>query len=119
MRVKLDILQTEVNQMVRQVKAWQAKKRAQVIDLIEETTKAIADEAKRRVRVESGNLKKKIRAVLTAVAEELSGHVVADDFYAKFIELGTAHARAHPFMLPAYEVHITPFLIKLRAILSS
>jgi HK97 gp10 family phage protein len=119
MNITLDIPNQAVNDMLRQVRFYQARKRAQLVDLIEETTNAIADDAAGRVPVESGNLKKKIRAVLEAVNDELAGHVVADDFYAKFVELGTSAARAHPFMLPAYEAHMPGFLIKLKAIFRS
>lgn len=119
MRVTLDIPQAEVNKMMRQVRAWQAHKRAQIIDLIEETTRAIAKDAKARAPESSGTLKKKIRALLKHVASDLSGHVVADVFYAKFVELGTQKAAAHPYMLPAYEAAIPEFLSKLRAILAS
>ena len=118
MRVTLDIPQAEVNKMVRQVRAWQAMKRAEIIDLIEETARAVAADAKNRAPVESGDLKKKIRSILTDVASHLAAHVVADVFYAKFIELGTSTARAHPFMLPAYEAHVHGFLLKLRTLLS-
>lgn len=119
MRIDLDIPQADVNAMLRKVRAWQVRKRVQIIDLIEDTVKKIEADATSRVPVQSGNLKKKIRIVLSDVANELTGYVVADDFYAKFIELGTSTAQAHPFMLPAYETAIRGFLLKLRAILSS
>lgn len=119
MKVQLDIDQSEITRMLRQIRVWQAKKRAQIIDLIEDTAKAIQEDAQSRVPAQSGKLKKRIRVLLRHVADELGGFVVADEFYANFIELGTAHARAHPFMLPAFEVHIQGFLLKLRKILSS
>lgn len=119
MRIDLDIPNTEINKMVRQVRLWQAKKRVQIIDLIEETANAIAEDAKSRAPVDTGDLEKEIKVLITNVAEELGANVVADVYYARFVELGESFAPAHPFMLPAYEAHIPRFIIKLRAILSS
>ena len=105
--------------MLRQVKAWQAEKRAAIIDLIERTAKAVESDAERGVPVREGELKSKIRIILTAVARELSAVVIADVFYAKFVELGTARAAAHPFMLPAFEANVVSFINDLLRILRS
>lgn len=117
MNVSIDIPQAEVNRLLKSVRAWQVRKRAEILALIEETTEAIAAETETRVPVQSGNLKKKIRTALRDVAAQLSGFVVVDDFYAKFVELGTSAAAAHPFIMPAYEIHITQFITKLYGIL--
>lgn len=119
MRMTVDIPQSEVNKMIRQVRIWQIRKRTQIMDLVRDTAKEIAANTQKAAPEDSGDLKKNIKTLLRDLADELSGFVVADKFYAKFIELGTQKARAHPFMLPAYESAVADFLIKLRRIIQS
>ena len=56
-------------------------------------------------RVQGGRLKKSIK--VSTQRQKRSGEaiaaVVSDVFYAKFVEFGTAHASANPFMRPAMD----------------
>lgn len=119
MRITVDIPQSEAARLIRQVKAWQVRKRVQIMDLIEATAEEVAKGTRNAAPEDSGDLKKSVKTMLRDLADELSGYVVADKFYAKFIELGTQKAKAHPFMLPAYEAAVADFLVKLRRIVMS
>lgn len=74
--------------------------------------KIVADEAKLKVPVDSGDLKKsiKVRAGKRAGRGKIRRTVVTgkgffkgQEFYGGFVEFGTRKMRARPFMRPAYE----------------
>lgn len=122
MRVTLDIPQAEINRMVHQVRAWQVRKRLEIIKLIEETSEKVMRDAKELAPTDSGDLEKSIRTNLSMLADELAGEVIAGGtkkvFYAWFVENGTEKAAAQPFLLPAYEAHVQDFIAGLKRILS-
>jgi HK97 gp10 family phage protein len=119
-KVTATIKQEEVDGLIRQVKAWEVRKNAEIRELIERTAKDIADTAKSLAPVESGKLHKSIKVRLDKATSELGAYVVADVFYARFVELGEApHGKSQPFLHPAYEAHIHQYVAELKKIISS
>lgn len=79
----------------------------------------IAELAKQRVHVDSGDLRDAIH-VERAGAGEYS--VVAGDekvFYGHLEEFGTSHSPPHPFLIPAAEAGMAPTVAKVTAALRS
>ena len=82
-----------------------------VVGAVRAGAKAISDEAKQRVPVDSGALKKSIGVtkrrskdksiVWFSVSPRKGGK--NDGWYGHLVEFGTAHSVAHPFVRPAYE----------------
>lgn len=122
MRVTLDIPQSEINRMAQQVRAWQVRKRAEIIALIEETADKVMESAKALAPEKSGDLKRSIRTNLSMLADELAGEVIAGGtkkvYYQSMVEHGTEKMAAKPYMLPAYEAHVQDFIKGLKRILS-
>ena len=75
--------------------------------------RVIAKEAKQRVPVDSGKVKKNIRTANlkpkqpgiqeTAVGVRVKGKTADSAFYWRFLEFGTAKMEAKPFFRPAFE----------------
>jgi HK97 gp10 family phage protein len=59
----------------------------------------IMDEAKDKVPVRTGNLQRSIHVE----NDENASHVIADADYALFVELGTRHQAANPYLVPALQ----------------
>lgn len=118
MRIKLNISSAEITRMLRKAQLYQRRKHSEIEKLIEDTANSVAVDAKSRVSVRSGITRDSIKVLLQDLAREMTAYVVADEFWARFLEVGTSKARAHPFMLPAAEAHLPRFLIRLRQILS-
>jgi HK97 gp10 family phage protein len=118
--LSLTIDQKEISKCLEQVRFWQVKKQEEIEALIEKTAEAIADDARRNAPASSGKMKDSIKVVLNKATGELGAHVVADVFYARFVELGEApYAGAQPFLHPAYEAHIKSYLAELKRIVST
>ena len=77
------------------------------------TTKAVQAGAKARVAVRTGRLKKSIRRRFDKSRGR--GTVTATAPHAHFIELGTIHHDARPFMAPAVEAERGPHDARMRA----
>lgn len=122
MNIKVELPQSEVNALVHAVHAWQIRKRAQIIALIEKTAEAIKDDAKELAPKKSHALEKSIRTDLKKIASELSASVIAGGtrkvYYQHFVEFGTSKRPAQPYLKPAYEKHIPGFIAELKRILS-
>lgn len=70
--------------------------------------RVISNEAKDRVPVKTGALRRSIRvfddrAAVRANLKERTAFVGTRLFYGKFVELGTAHSSAKPFLRPAMD----------------
>lgn len=75
--------------------------------------RVIANEAKKLVPVDTGNLKKNIRTANlkpnqpglqeTAVGVRVKGKKDDSAYYFRFLEFGTAHMAPRPFLRPAFE----------------
>lgn len=105
--------------MVRQVKAYQLRKRAEIIELIEDITEKVWEEARENVPVASGEGKRSIKKDFAAIASDLIGEVRAEKFYLRFVEDGTVNQEARPFLKPAYRKYLPEFITRLRKILAS
>lgn len=117
--VTISIPPSEVQDLIRQVNAWQVKRRVQIGELIERTVKAIAEDARAAAPERTGDLKKKIRAGFKRAISDLEGEVSAPVFYARFVELGTVDTKAHPFLKPAFDKHMPQFFAELQRILNT
>lgn len=62
---------------------------------------AMADGARRLCPVDTGDLKASISARSEAAADGAEGVVTAGAAHAVYVELGTSHMAARPFLLPA------------------
>ena len=65
--------------------------------------------AKRLCPVDTGRLRSSIRPRLDAA--KLDAEVYTDVYYAEYVEFGTVHMQAEPFLRPAWET-IRPFYIR-------
>jgi HK97 gp10 family phage protein len=83
-------------------------------DAVEKTTFATAQRMKATVKVKSGKLKRSI----TAKSRGLNGRVLIepDAFYWRFLEYGTVHMSARPFVRPAAEAEDPHYIERLRAV---
>lgn len=101
------------------LQAWQTRKRDEIVALVVATCLAIERDAKDLAPVDTGRLQSSIRADVQKALEDLAGIVFTNVHYAAHVEFGTVHLAAHPFLFPAWEEHVGPFVAQLRVILST
>ena len=80
----------ELSKAIRQISAWDGKTRLRVEVVLKNGTNAVAREARQRVPVRSGKLKKSIKTRFSMV--KLEGQVYSNVPYAHLVEFGS---RAH------------------------
>ena len=80
----------ELSKAIRQISAWDGKTRLRVEAVLKNGTNAVAREARQRVPVRSGKLKKSIKTRFSMV--KLEGQVYSNVPYAHLVEFGS---RAH------------------------
>lgn len=78
----------------------------EVVQVLREAAIEIRDDARRRCPVETGALQRSVRYSVSKKKLEArvyaGGKVGGEDvFYAPFVEFGTKHAQAKPFLFPA------------------
>src|SRR5690554_6126203 len=102
MRLTFDIEQREIDRLSRRLRVWQRQRRSEIINLIDETTEKIFNDARDSAPVQSGNLRDSIERSLNVM--EMQGDVTVGAFYARFIEIeyGGVKRPATPFLAPAY-----------------
>lgn len=80
----------ELSKAIRQISAWDGKTRLRVEAALKRGTNAVYREARQRVPIRSGKLKKSIRQRFSTV--KLEGQVFSNQPYAHLVEFGS---RAH------------------------
>ena len=78
---------------------------------VQNTAKDIAAGAQRRVPVDTGHLKASLHV---DKLDDLAALVSTDVHYAKFVEYGTRHMGAQPYLIPAAEAARKPFEQRIR-----
>lgn len=61
--------------------------------------------AKRLCRVDTGNLRNSISHTVETTPTQVVAIIGTNVFYGPYVELGTSHSRAYPFIRPACEDH--------------
>jgi HK97 gp10 family phage protein len=102
--VGMDALKRAVTESPKELKRWSS-------DAVRQSTWAIADKMRRRAPVRSGTLLTSIDAKVP-VSTGLIGRVEiqGDAFYWRFLEYGTIHMKARPFVRPAAEEESNVFV---------
>ena len=120
----------ELSKAIRQISAWDGKTRLRVEAALKRGTNAVYREARQRVPIRSGKLKKSIRQRFSTV--KLEGQVFSNQPYAHLVEFGSRKKKAlrffrggpvftkraripaqsgKPFFKPAYD-YVEPQLIQ-------
>ena len=79
-----------------------AELRPRVGRAVKATAQDIEEDARQRAPVDTGALRDSLE---TSRAGAASYRVGTPLFYSRFVELGTVHAAAKPFLIPAAEAH--------------
>lgn len=74
---------------------------------VKTTTDKVASTAQSNAPVDTGELRGSIKG---EVVSQFEGRVIATAEHAPFVEFGTVHMVAQPFMAPAVEQHRTQFV---------
>ena len=74
---------------------------------VRDSAKAIRADARTRVPVDSGDLRKSIK--FRTAKGGLSATIRVDEFYGRFVEFGTTSQAAQPFLGPAAQAERTRF----------
>lgn len=103
----------------KKIKRLEPEARQGIKDAMTEVADEILDEAKSRVPVDTGTLKKKLtrqvsRDGMSAKVGVRTKAAKRKAYYGKFIELGTSKMPAQPFLTPAYEVVRPKAKVKLK-----
>lgn len=91
--------------------------RSKGVDVINVTSFAMAQRAKSLVAVNTGTLKSSIEAKRTVTS--LSGGIginTRETFYWRFLEFGTVHMSARPFIRPAAEAEQNAYIERWQAL---
>ena len=146
MKVEIDIPRSEINAMLKQVKAWELRKTGQLQKLIAKTALAIEKTAKESMSqqgtgrwyrnrgpgrgdhqasapgqppaTDTGRLRASIRTDLSDLVH-LTAEVGTNVEYGPHLEFGTATMAARPWLKPAYDKHIPGFIAEIKKILST
>jgi len=81
----------ELSKAIRQISAWDGKTRLRVEAVLKNGPNAVAREARQRVPVRSGKLKKSIKTRFSTV--KLEGQVYSNVPYAHLVEFGSRAIR--------------------------
>lgn len=106
-----------VGNVRRLLLAFQARKKAEVRDVVATFGLLIETEAKLNAPVDTGRLRQSIHLELRP--DGLGGEVVTNLTYAAAQELGTRYQKAQPFLFPAAEKFRNPFAQALLKALNS
>jgi HK97 gp10 family phage protein len=91
-----------IGDVKRNISRWEAKKMLQVKELVKKTAQNIRRNARRRVPVKSGQLRKSI--VIHYSSDRTAAFIRAVAPHSHLIEFGTARGLpARPFMQPAFD----------------
>mgnify|MGYP000959193211 CR=1 FL=1 len=83
--------------------------RAELAKVVRETAFAIEADAKQRAPVDTGALRSSIQADVKDAETLLQAEVAVGVEYGPYVELGTVHQSAQPFLTPAVEAQRQPF----------
>ena len=99
----------------------QVKANRAVANVLEEMGRRIAEDARQRAPVDTGNLRQSIKS---SKAKERDGNVqvvieadaqnARGERYAGYVELGTSRNRAQPFLMPAVRAAQRDYLPRLK-----
>jgi len=81
--------------------------------VVSQTAQAIEQSAQANAPVDTGFLESSIRAERLGYARYA---VIAEAFYAVYVELGVRGSPGQPFLMPAYLAHLNDFFAKLQRI---
>ena len=105
----LNIRFENLEQELRKISRFQARKRGQLSNIIEATAFRVHGNARKVVRVDTGYLK---NSIIVATPQTLTAEVGVDTertaSYAPYVE------RRYPFLLPAWEVEQSRFINDIR-----
>lgn len=82
---------------------------------IERSARTIEGEAKQKVAVDTGTLRRSINTKMASGG--LSATVAAGTNYGRFVEFGTRRMGARPFLIPAFEREKPKLIAAIRRIL--
>lgn len=99
-----------------------ALQRQALIEAAQAGAQIVLDDARSRVPVRTGNLRRNIRKRLAGRQSDIHEatvevQVAKKGFYGRFIEFGTKHLSAHPFFRPAIENNLERIKATMRAVL--
>jgi HK97 gp10 family phage protein len=96
--------------LLRDLRKAQADVQGEARAVLKEQAKVIRDDARSRCPEDTGTLKRSVRSSVSR--EKLDASVSAggkvrgkDAYYAQFVEFGTKHSPAQPFLYPAGRAH--------------
>jgi HK97 gp10 family phage protein len=99
-----------MEEILRDLRKAQADVQQEAREVLKEQAKIIRDDARSRCPEDTGTLKKSVR--LSVSRKGLNASVSAggkvqgkDAYYAQFVEFGTKHSPAQPFLYPAGRAH--------------
>lgn len=101
----IDVKVTGLEQLREQSRRLAAVTQRRVGSAIEQTAAAIVEDAQGRAPVRTGRLRAALAVRLTRAANRIGARIEVSDpvaaKYALYVELGTVHAPAQPFLNPA------------------
>lgn len=99
-----------MEEILRDLRKAQADVQQEAREVLKEQAKIIRDDARSRCPEDTGTLKRSVRSSVSR--EKLDASVSAggkvrgkDAYYAQFVEFGTKHSPAQPFLYPAGRAH--------------
>jgi HK97 gp10 family phage protein len=99
-----------MEEILRDLRKAKADVQGEARAVLKEQAKVIRDDARSRCPEDTGTLKRSVRSSVSR--EKLDASVSAggkvrgkDAYYAQFVEFGTKHSPAQPFLYPAGRAH--------------
>ena len=99
-----------MEEILRDLRKAQADVQQEAREVLKDQAKVIRDDARSRCPEDTGTLKKSVRSSVSRKGLNASvsagGKVQGKDaYYAQFVEFGTKHSPAQPFLYPAGRAH--------------
>jgi HK97 gp10 family phage protein len=107
---------SEIKRAIDNIKAYEIKKKAEIVKQVALSALKIEKDAKLAVVVDTGRLRSSI--AVDFKDNGLGAEVGTNVKYAPYVEFGTSKMSAKPFLFPAAEAERQNFLNNLRKILS-
>ena len=99
-----------IEEILKDLRQMEGEARQCVVDVLREETKPVVEDARSRAPKDTGAMARGIKRSISKKKLEArisAGGMVGgvDTYYAQFVEFGTKHMPAQPFLFPACRAH--------------
>lgn len=116
MRVDVDLEMKGIEKAIKNIKGYEFRKVKSIRKSVAETAIKIETQATAAAPVDTGNLKNSINTQY--YQNGLTAEIGTPVEYGPYVEFGTRHMKAQPYLLPAYDRNVKSFKDEIKKIIN-